>query len=442
MAVDNTVYDAVGDIWWRPEQPLASIRTSLNPARLEYLRGVLAESGLDPVGLRVLDVGCGGGLLAEELAALGCVVSGVDPSPGSIATAERHAAAGGLTIDYRIGPGEALPYPAASFDLVTCVDVLEHVAEVGAVLSEIARVLRPGGIVVYDTINRTRLSDLVMIRLAQEFPVTRWMPRDLHAADHFIRPKEMIAALAESGLTSQGLTGMRPRANPLQLVSLMRGVHRGHLTPEEFGRRSRMVLSPGTSILYIGHAVKPLDARPDASPVGTPAKALSSAASPYRPTIREARPAEFEAIGALAVAAYQALGGEPEAYLAEIRDTAARTGGATVLVAVDERGSVLGTVTYERQAGSPIAGQTTVDQAGMRVLAVSTRAQGQGVGRALVEAVIARAMADGRRALAIYTRPSMVAAHRLYASLGFERDPTADWQFAPGEWLWGYRLRL
>ena len=87
MAVDNTVYDAAGDIWWRPEQPLASIRTSLNPARLEYLQGVTTRAGLALSGLRVLDVGCGGGLLAEELAQLGCVVSGVDPSAGSIATA-------------------------------------------------------------------------------------------------------------------------------------------------------------------------------------------------------------------------------------------------------------------------------------------------------------------------------------------------------------------
>jgi 2-polyprenyl-6-hydroxyphenyl methylase/3-demethylubiquinone-9 3-methyltransferase len=264
MAVDNTLYDATGDIWWRPEQPLASIRTSLNPARLEYLHDVMDESGLDFAGLRVLDVGCGGGLLAEELAQLGCLASGVDPSPGSIATAERHAAASGLTIMYRVGQGEALPYPAESFDLVTCVDVLEHVADVGEVLAEIARVLRPGGILVYDTINRTRLSDLVMIRLAQQFPATRWMPRDLHAADHFIRPAEMVTALERAGLDSQGLTGMKPNANPLQLVRLMRGVHGGQLTPEEFGRRTRMVLSPDTSILYIGHAAKPLGASSDA----------------------------------------------------------------------------------------------------------------------------------------------------------------------------------
>lgn len=331
MAVDNTVYEATADIWWRPEQPLASIRTSLNPARLEYLQGVSAEFGLNLAGLRVLDVGCGGGLLAEELARLGCIVSGVDPAPGSIATAQRHAATSGLTIAYRVGQGEALPYPAASFDLVTCVDVLEHVADVGLVLAEIARVLRPGGILVYDTINRTRLSDLVMIRLAQQFPATRWMPRDLHAADHFIRPSEMITALARSGLTRQGLTGMKPRANPVQLVRLMRGVHRGHLTPEEFGRRSRMVLSPDTSILYIGHAIKPLPARPAASRVGALPEAASPAAGPGQLTIREARPAEFEAIGTLAVAAYRALGGEPEEYLAEIRDTAARAARATVL---------------------------------------------------------------------------------------------------------------
>jgi GNAT superfamily N-acetyltransferase len=171
-----------------------------------------------------------------------------------------------------------------------------------------------------------------------------------------------------------------------------------------------------------------------------PVTARPSTTDPARVAVREARPADFEAIGTLAVAAYRALGGEPEAYLAEIHDTTARAVGATVLVALDRSGVVLGTATYERHARTPVPGQVTADAASMRVLAVTPQAQGQGVGRALVEAVIARARADGRNALAIYTRPSMVAAHRLYASLGFERDSMADWQFEPGEWLLGYRL--
>src|SRR5947209_8320730 len=105
MAVDNGVYEAAGDIWWRPEQPLASIRTSLNSARLEYLRTVTDGAGLDIRGSRVLDVGCGGGLLAEELARLGAVVTGVDPSATSVATAQRHARESGLEITYRVGQG-------------------------------------------------------------------------------------------------------------------------------------------------------------------------------------------------------------------------------------------------------------------------------------------------------------------------------------------------
>lgn len=254
MAVDNAVYDAKGDIWWGPDQPLASIRTSLNPARLEYLHDVTGRYGLALAGLRVLDVGCGGGLLAEELARLGCVVTGVDPSAASIATARRHAAASSLTIEYWVGQGESLPVPDKSFDLVVCVDVLEHVADIDAVLAEIARVIRPGGVFLYDTINRTRLSEFVMIRLSQQFALTRWMPRDLHAANQFIRPAEMVTALERSGLASKGLTGMKPSANPLRLMKLMSSVHRKRLTPEEFGRRSRMVLTPDTSILYIGHA--------------------------------------------------------------------------------------------------------------------------------------------------------------------------------------------
>jgi hypothetical protein len=93
-----------------------------------------------------------------------------------------------------------------------------------------------------------------MIRLSQQFALTRWMPRDLHAADQFIRPAEMVTALERGGFASKGLTGMKPSANPLRLITLMRSVHLGRLTPEEFGRRTRMVLTPDTSILYIGHA--------------------------------------------------------------------------------------------------------------------------------------------------------------------------------------------
>jgi len=161
-----------------------------------------------------------------------------------------------------------------------------------------------------------------------------------------------------------------------------------------------------------------------------------------RLTIREARPAEFEAIGRLAVAAYRSLGPIPEPYEDELLQTALRAAAVPVLVAVDEDGALLGTVTYVPGPGTPYSEHERDDEAGMRVLAVAPSALGRGIGRALAEAVLARARDTGRGGVALYTRPSMTAAHQLYASLGFRRVPDADWQFEPGEWLWGYRLRF
>jgi ubiquinone biosynthesis O-methyltransferase len=147
--------------------------------------------GLDPAAKVMIEVGCGGGLMAEEIARLGAAVIGVDPSAASIATAQAHAAASSLAIDYRIGSGEDLPAGDACADAVYCVDVLEHVADLHAVIGETARVLKPGGLYLFDTINRTRLSKLVMIKLSQEWAATAWMPPGLHDRDQFITPAEL-----------------------------------------------------------------------------------------------------------------------------------------------------------------------------------------------------------------------------------------------------------
>ena len=157
--------------------------------------------------------------------------------------------------------------------------------------------------------------------------------------------------------------------------------------------------------------------------------------------IREARPDEYQAAGELTVIAYANEGETDVGYAEELRDVASRAGVVPVLVAVDPDGTMLGTVTYVPGPG-PYAESEREDEAGFRMLAVAPWAQGRGVGRALVEACIARARAEGRSAIAILTRPSMRTAHKLYETLGFERDKAADWEFEPGEWLWGYRLGL
>jgi 2-polyprenyl-6-hydroxyphenyl methylase / 3-demethylubiquinone-9 3-methyltransferase len=131
MPVDNELYDRLGDTWWSDQGTLSLLRTALNPARFPWLRRTLTETlGRDLRGLRVLDVGCGGGLLAEEFARLGCRVTGVDPSSRSLEAARAHAAASGLEIDYRPASGERLPFENGSFAAVYCCDVLEHVDDV------------------------------------------------------------------------------------------------------------------------------------------------------------------------------------------------------------------------------------------------------------------------------------------------------------------------
>jgi ribosomal protein S18 acetylase RimI-like enzyme len=157
--------------------------------------------------------------------------------------------------------------------------------------------------------------------------------------------------------------------------------------------------------------------------------------------IREAREDEYLTAGELTVIAYAAAGETDVGYAEELRDVASRAGVVPVLVAVDPDGTMLGTVTYVPGPG-PYAESEREDEAGFRMLAVAPWAQGRGVGRALVEACIGRARAEGRSGIAILTRPSMEAAHKLYETLGFERDKAADWEFEPGEWLWGYRLGL
>ena len=256
MPVDNTIYDRLSTTWWEEDQFLNVLRSGLNPARFGYMKRILTEElGIDPQGLAVLDVGCGGGLLAEEFAELGARVTGVDPSAASLETARAHAQERGLDIEYRPAAGEELPFADASFDAVYCCDVLEHVEDVGATVREIARVLRPGGVFLYDTINRTRRSRLLMIKFAQDWEATRWAEPDLHDWDHFIRPRELESEMDSAGLEVRDRIGIAP-ANPLGALRAMRARARGAISFAEMGRRLRMRESRDQSALYAGYAVK------------------------------------------------------------------------------------------------------------------------------------------------------------------------------------------
>jgi len=258
VPVDNRLYDRLADTWWNDDSALSLLRTSLNPARFGYMRRVLAdEVRIDPRGRTALDVGSGGGLLAEEFARLGFRVTGIDPSGESVAAARAHAVDRGLEIEYVVGAGEELPFADASFDIAYCCDVLEHVDDLDRVLAETARVLKPGGVYLYDTINRTRRSRLVVIKLMQEWRSTALMEPNLHDWDMFIRPDELEAAMARAGLEPRDTVGLGPARNPVAMVLDMRRRARGDMTFGEFGGRNRFRETRDKSMLYAGYALKP-----------------------------------------------------------------------------------------------------------------------------------------------------------------------------------------
>jgi 2-polyprenyl-6-hydroxyphenyl methylase / 3-demethylubiquinone-9 3-methyltransferase len=198
-----------------------------------------------------------GGFLTEAFAHLGSAVVGVDPSEVSIATARAHAQAARLAIEYLVGAGEQLPFPSNDFDLVTCCDVLEHVNDLDAVVGEIARVLKPGGVFCYDTVNRTWQSKLLAIKIVQEWRVTRIIDFRLHDWTMFITPQELLALFACHGFHNHALVGLRPNiGQPLALLRDVWRLKRGALSYGELGRHVRAVEGGSLRLSYMGYATK------------------------------------------------------------------------------------------------------------------------------------------------------------------------------------------
>jgi 2-polyprenyl-6-hydroxyphenyl methylase/3-demethylubiquinone-9 3-methyltransferase len=193
-------YDQQAPRWWEATATIAPLNR-LNPLRFQYF-----DRAVPPwPGLRVLDVGCGGGFTCEFLAHRGAQVWGVDQSAQCIEAAQTHAEQQALGIHYHWGVAEALPFEAAMFDVVVCVDVLEHVVDPQRAVAEMSRVLRPGGIVCFDTINRTGRSRLVMIWLLEN--LLRQIPVGIHDWNKFITPEELRAMLDQSGFGSVTMAG-------------------------------------------------------------------------------------------------------------------------------------------------------------------------------------------------------------------------------------------
>jgi 2-polyprenyl-6-hydroxyphenyl methylase/3-demethylubiquinone-9 3-methyltransferase len=259
-AVNNDVYRRLGHAWWDEDVgEFSTIRFFVNPVRFAHFSRVLGMPRPGGAGATLLDVGCGGGLLAEEFARAGLRVTGIDPSAESIETARCHAAASALAIDYVTGCGERLPFEDRSFDNVACCDVLEHVDDVDRVIAEIARVLKPGGLFLYDTINRTRRSRVAVIKVMQDWRWTAFADRDSHVWERFIRPVELKQLLNRHGLAPGEMRGISTRRNPVGLLLDFNRRVRGKITFRELGRRLDFHESDDLSVSYMGHARRAVD---------------------------------------------------------------------------------------------------------------------------------------------------------------------------------------
>lgn len=205
-------FEAMAAEWWNPEGKFKPLHM-LNPCRLDYItRQIAAEFGRDLrgpapfAGLRILDIGCGGGLLCEPMARLGATVVGVDAAPRNIPVAQIHAEQAGLDIDYRIGTAEALAAAGEQFDVVLNMEVVEHVADPASYLTACQHLLRPGGLHICSTLNRNPKSYVFAIVGAEQ--VMRWLPKGTHDWRKFITPDELYALLRGAGLDPVDRKGM------------------------------------------------------------------------------------------------------------------------------------------------------------------------------------------------------------------------------------------
>jgi len=257
VKINNEIYNERGDRWWDSAcGEFASIRFIVNPVRFGYFMKILHMNNINYEGMTVLDVGCGGGFLSEEFAKAGFSVTGIDPSEKSIETARRHAQQNGLVITYAEGSGESLPFSDRAFDIVACCDVLEHVDDPGKVMSEISRVLKPGGVFLYDTINRTFMSWIAVIKSAQAWSSTGFCTDNSHLWRMFIKPRELYALMAKCTIRNRETRGLSKSVGNISCLLDMRRSVKGKISFEELGRRLKFRESDDLSVSYMGYGTK------------------------------------------------------------------------------------------------------------------------------------------------------------------------------------------
>lgn len=199
-------FDQVASSWWDPEGPFRPLH-DLNPARMKFVKERAEVSGA-----RVLDLGCGGGILSESLARAGAEVTGIDIAPKVLSIARLHLHESGLEVDYEQKTAEQIAQEMpGQFDIVTCMEMLEHVPDPESIIESIQMLLKPGGHVFLSTLNRTPLSFALGIVGAEH--IARLLPRGTHRYDRFIRPSELCRLLRRSGLETGDIMGLH--YNPL-----------------------------------------------------------------------------------------------------------------------------------------------------------------------------------------------------------------------------------
>lgn len=214
---DVARFNRLGDLWWDKKGKMGILH-DINPIRVTYIRdhvrrfllddaSALNEAGERPLaGVRIADIGCGGGILSESLAELGATVTGIDPAPNNIEVARRHAAKSGLDIDYRNITAEALVETGEQFDAVAALEVIEHVEGPADFLGMLGRLVKPGGLLFLATIDRTMKSYVFAI-LGAEY-VLGWVPKGTHDHNKFVRPDELSAWARRAGMREIDRAGM------------------------------------------------------------------------------------------------------------------------------------------------------------------------------------------------------------------------------------------
>jgi len=237
-----TFYDASAAEWWNENAKIYALNY-LNPSRFEYFDRYVP----DWHGLKVLDVGCGGGFTCEFLAKRGAIVTGIDQSAKCINAAKDHAAKSKLAIAYHHATAEAISALDETFDVVVCVDVLEHISDLKQTLTEIGRVLKPGGAFCFDTINRTFKSKIIMIWVLED--MLGEIDRGIHDWQKFIKPKELQDLLQNLGFHRTEIKGFSVFGESLPKYL---EVYQHYRKTKQF----KITINNDTSVMYIGKAIK------------------------------------------------------------------------------------------------------------------------------------------------------------------------------------------